>query len=75
MDNTQPNELDNQPKVSNNPYARPPEVTRGHIQDILRDNPQAVLRRVKHKQALQATLITFVLVSIPSCYLNTYSTT
>lgn len=49
-----PNELDNQPKVSNDPATRLPEATRGHIQDILRDNPQAeALRRVKHKQALQ----------------------
>lgn len=49
-----PNELGNQPKVSNDPSERLPEATRGHIQDILRDNPQAkALRRVKHKQALQ----------------------
>ncbi len=48
------NEPDNQPKVSNDPTARLPEVTRGHIQDILRDTPQAeALRRVKHKQALE----------------------
>jgi len=50
----QPNELDSQPKVSNDPATRLPEATKGQIQNILQDSPEVeAIRRINHKQALR----------------------
>src|SRR3989338_11239332 len=53
MDN-QPNELDNQPKVSNDPTTRLPEAKRGQIQNIV-SNDQKIeyLRRARHKEVMR----------------------
>lgn len=53
MDNNdQPNELDNQPKVSD-PATRLPEATKGKIQELL-DNPEiAHKRQVKHQEVMK----------------------
>lgn len=52
MDNDQPNELDNQPKVSN-PSTRLPKATKGKIQELL-DNPEiAHKRQVKHQEVMK----------------------
>lgn len=49
----QPNELDNQPKVSNESSVRLPEATKGKIRELL-DNPEiAHKRRVKHQEAMK----------------------
>ncbi|OGM60262.1 hypothetical protein A2892_04805 [Candidatus Woesebacteria bacterium RIFCSPLOWO2_01_FULL_39_10b] len=48
-----PNELDNQPKVSNDPATRLPEATKGKIQELL-DNPEiAHKRQVKHQEVMK----------------------
>ena len=54
LQSNQPNELDNQPKVSNDPATRLPEATKGQIQNILQDSPEVeAIRRINHKQALR----------------------
>ena len=55
MDNNdQPNELDNQPKVSNDPSTRLPEATRGQIHNIVSNDPKIdYLRRARHKEVMR----------------------
>ena len=50
----QPNELDSQPKVSNDPSMRLPEATRGQIHNILSNDPKIdLLRQVRHKEVMR----------------------
>ena len=54
MNNMEPNELDNQPKVSNDPSTRLPEATRGQIHNILSNDPKIdLLRQVRHKEVMR----------------------
>jgi len=48
-----PNELDKQPKVSNNPSTRLPEVTKGQINSICSNPEVERKRRVNHYQVMQ----------------------
>jgi len=49
----QPNELDNQPKVSNDPSTRLPEATRGQIHNIVNDPRIDHLRQARHKEVMR----------------------
>lgn len=53
MDNDQPNELDNQPKVSSDPSTRIPESTKGQINTICGNLAIERKRRVNHYQAMR----------------------
>lgn len=58
MDNqdnsNQPNESDNQPKVSNDPSQRFPEATRGQIHNIVSNDPKIDhLRQARHKEVMR----------------------
>lgn len=50
----QPNELDNQPKVSSDPTMRLPEATRGQIHNIVSNDPKIdLLRQIRHKEVMR----------------------
>jgi len=50
----QPNELDTQLKVSNDPSMRLPEATRGQIHNIVSNDPKIDrLRQVRHKEVMR----------------------
>ncbi len=50
----QSNELDNQPKVSDDPASRLPQTTRGQINNIVQNNPKIdLLRRTRHKEVMK----------------------
>lgn len=52
--NNQSNELDTQPKVSNDPAMRLPETTRGQIHNIVSNDPKIdLLRQVRHKEVMR----------------------
>ena len=54
LQSNQPNELDNQPKVSNDPSTRLPEATRGQIHNIVSNDPKIDrLRQVRHKEVMR----------------------
>lgn len=50
----EPNESDNQPKVSSNASQRLPEATRGQIHNIVSNDPKIDrLRQVRHKEVMR----------------------
>src|SRR3989338_2788458 len=54
VDDLQPNELDTQPKVSNDPATRLPEATKGQIHNIVSNDPRIdQLRQVRHKEVMR----------------------